>query len=199
MLQGLGMDAEWAAAQQVVVNQTKTRDFVRQNEGRSLWSVFWNEEDFKLKLLKCFDWTGQIYLFNVVLPMNLNLPDLRADLFASLEAFMDWYDDNEEGAPGTYAPAVRQFEALRDVIVRAQQHMQTDTGHERYTDSLRTLQRLQRDIDEIVGHIRAKMEAQRRAAPTSGVSLPPHTHMPDIEHMRGLLRRMQATRSSPSR
>ena len=133
----------------------------RLGETDSIWSVFRNEESFIERLHQSFDWIGRIFLFTTEheIPIEWHSIPECDDLFRrsirdSLDAFLVWYDGP---ASNEYTPAVAAFEQLRAVLATAESIAMEHKVLEKSPDCLNTLKRLQRDIDEIVGHINDKM------------------------------------------
>ena len=84
-------------------------------------------------------------------------------LFDCQEAFYAWYDTPDIKP---HAPAVAAFEALRVILATSQNIAISQRIVEARPDCLKTVQRLERDIDEIVGVINAHTrEESTEAAP----------------------------------
>ena len=124
------------------------------------WSVLHDEKSFDERLHKSFDWIGRMLQYTMADwgqgRMGWTLTE-RGDLYdrlrGSLDEFMDWFE-----GPGPqqreYRPAVAACGQLRETLASAEAIVRQ---HQNNAECVKTLQRLQRDVDEIVGHITDKM------------------------------------------
>jgi len=81
---------------------------------------------------------------------------------------MEWFDAPD---PKEYGPAVAAFRHLREVLANAEDIAKQNRVLEKSPECLRTLQRLQRDVDEIVGHINDKMRIGQNRGPVQPLSV----------------------------
>lgn len=163
-----------AEAEAEVMRLTKeVREFMGRHKTESTWSVLQDIKSFNERLHESFDWIGRMLTFTMQheVPVDwASMPTERDELGGrardSLEEFMEWFD-----APGPkgYSPAVQEFWHLQEVMAYVED-IAVQEGVPETSPRLRTLQRLQRDVDEIVGHIKDKMRIKGENVPVQSLS-----------------------------